>query len=109
MLGSCEYEFIEVSAADSSNPVSFSEDILPILTSNNNCTACHRSGSQKPYFTEDMAYASIVPALIDSTHPEDSKFYVFPDPSSIDHSFKKYSQLEASIVLMWIQQGAKDN
>ena len=109
VLYSCEYEFIEVPIGDSADPVSFSEDILPVLTENNNCTVCHRSGSQKPYFTEDVAYHSIVPALIDTLQPDASRFYVMPNPSSPEHSFKKYSQSEAAMVLIWIQQGAKNN
>lgn len=108
ILCSCEYEFIEIPIYESNTPVSFSEDIFPILN-NNNCITCHKSGSQNPYFTQDAAYKSIVPALIDSLQPDESKFYVYPNPGSLEHRFKKYSQSEAALILIWIQQGAKNN
>lgn len=106
---SCEYEFIEVEEVDINEPVSFSEDILPIFTSNDNCTACHKPGQTSPDLTPGAAYNSIVPNLINTTDPSTSKIYQYPNPSSATHGFKKYTQVQAGKVLAWITQGAENN
>jgi hypothetical protein len=108
-LISCEYEFIEVELPDANTPVSFSEEILPIFTANNNCTACHKAGSTSPDLTAANAFNSIVPDLVNLDEPELSKIYTFPNPSTGTHGFKKYTQLEAALVLSWITQGAENN
>lgn len=109
ILTSCEYEFIEIDEPDPEVPVSFANDIVPIFTSGNNCTACHRTGSTPPDLTAGNAYNSIVPGLINITDPESSRIYAFPNPSSTTHTFKKYSQAQAALVLAWIKQGAENN
>ena len=108
-MSSCEYEFIEVDLPDPNVPVSFSADILPIFNANNNCIACHKTGGTSPDLTTDRAYNSIVPSLINTANPELSKIYVYPSPSSPNHSFKKYTQVQAAQVLAWIKQGAENN
>jgi hypothetical protein len=109
IMSSCEYEFIEVDLPDPNIPVNFSSDILPIFNANNNCTACHKTGGTSPDLTTDRAYNSIVPSLINTANPELSKIYVYPNPSSPNHGFKKYTQVQAALVLAWITQGAENN
>ncbi|MDX9848512.1 MAG: hypothetical protein RBT74_16140 [Tenuifilaceae bacterium] len=108
-LNSCEYKFIEVDLPDPNITVSFQNNILPIFTASNNCTACHKSGSTAPDLTTDNAYSSIVPLLINYENPELSKIYAVPNPSSASHGFKKYTQVQAAQVLNWIVQGAENN
>jgi len=108
-LLSCEYEFFEFDQPDSSIPVKFSESILPIFTTDNNCTACHRIGFTSIDFTTGKAYNTIVPGLINLSNPDSSKIYFVPNTISSVHQFKKYSPLEAALVLEWIKQGAENN
>lgn len=104
---SCEYEFIEIDEPDPDVPVSFSEDIIPIFTTNSNCTACHRTGGTPPDLSENNAYNSIVPALIDSENPELSAIYRVPSPASSHAS--RYTPVQAAKLLNWIKQGAQNN
>lgn len=106
---SCEYEFIQVEDVDPNTPVSFSSDIVPIFTTGNNCTGCHKPGATSPDFTAGSAYNSIVPNLINSENPEESKIYKYPNPSTSTHNFRKYTQTQASLILNWIKQGALNN
>jgi hypothetical protein len=108
-LFSCQYETIEVDLPDPAEPVSFLSDIIPIFTSNNNCTACHDTGATAPDLTASNAFNSIVPALINTEDPQSSRIYQFPHPSSATHGFKKYTHLQAALVLAWIEQGAENN
>jgi hypothetical protein len=108
-ITSCEYEFIEIDEPDPDIPVSFADDILPIFTAGNNCTVCHRTGSQSPDLTAGNAYNSIVPNLINSSEPESSIIYSYPSPLTSSHGFKKYTQTQAALVLAWIRQGAENN
>ncbi len=108
-MTSCEYEFIETDTSDPSVTVKFSTEIIPIFNANNNCTACHKAGSQPPDLTTDRAYNSIVPSLVKLANPETSKIYTYPNPASSGHGFKKYTPAQASLVLNWIKQGAQNN
>jgi hypothetical protein len=108
-LFSCQYETIEVDLPDPNEPVSFSSDIIPIFISNDNCTACHDTGATAPDLTAPRAFNSIVPELINTENPENSRIYQFPHPSSTTHGFKKYTHVQAALVLAWIEQGAENN
>lgn len=111
--GGCKYDFIvpeEVPpVVDPDDPnveqVSFATQIVPIFS---NCTACHKTGSRSPDLTPANAYASInVPKYINATTPEQSLIYTMPTPSGVHP--KKYTQAQAALLLLWIQQGAKNN
>jgi mono/diheme cytochrome c family protein len=106
VLSSCEYDFIVVDQPDPEVPVKFSEEVLPVF-STQNCIACHNTGGTSPDLTEGNAYNSIVPALINSETPELSDIYAVPSPSG-NHPVK-YSPTQAAIILSWIQQGAENN
>ena len=113
MAAGCKYDWIipeEVPVIDPNDPnqeISFSEEILPIFTSGNNCTACH-NGSQAPDLRETSAYSSLNSTrYINKTSPEESRIYAIPDPDG--GHYKKYTATQAAFVLAWIQQGAKNN
>ena len=106
----CKYDFIlpeEVAPIDPNVPISFSTQIAPIFSTGDKCTSCHKSGGQTPDLTSANAYSQIVPGLVNLTTPETSMIYAFPGSSS--HSWKGYTANEASLVLEWIKQGAKNN
>ncbi|MEI6507156.1 MAG: hypothetical protein WCO54_01650 [Bacteroidota bacterium] len=98
-----------------SRPVSFSKEILPILTTSCAKAGCHALGGHVPILTADKAYSSLIndPDFIKTDDPENSQVYlrltgkIVPampmdkpgsDPSSINE-----------LVLAWIKQGAKNN
>jgi len=107
----CQYEYIipDVPVIDPEVPVKFSEQIAPIFSNSDNCTACHKTGATAPDLTAANAYSSIVPALVSTTDPESSLIYVFANPSSDTHNWKKLTAGEAALILTWIQQGAQNN
>lgn len=116
LMGSCVYNFIVpevvIPPIDPTDPdapqISFSADIASVFNSGNNCTACHKAGGQSPDLTTENAYVSISNTkYINSESPEESKIYTIPHPDG-DHSIK-YTANEATLVLGWIIQGAKNN
>ncbi len=114
-LVACKYDFIipaEIPSVDDPDApaVSFSQQVLPIFTSNNNCIACHKSGGTSPDLTAANAYNSINNSkYINTTNPAESKIYSVVAPSTSGHTHKKYTASEAAIVLAWITQGARNN
>ena len=112
LLNACTYDFIvkeELPPIDVTVPVSFSTQIVPILT--NSCVSCHKTGGQSPDLSAANAYSSIKTMnLVNATTPESSIIYTEPNPTNAAvHSWKKYTPAEAQLVLTWIQQGAKNN
>lgn len=113
-FGACKYDFIIPEEAPPVDPnaseVSFSQKVLPIFTTGNNCTACHKTGGTSPDLTTANAYNAINNAkYINVATPSESKIYSVTAPSTSEHSHKKYTATEAAIVLSWITQGAKNN
>jgi hypothetical protein len=109
LLGGCKYNWVipeEVPVIDPDEPISFSQQILPIF-SEKNCTACH-DGTPAPDLREANAYASVnSERFINRTTPEESSIYTAPHPDG-GHPVK-YSAVQAALVLIWIQQGAENN
>ena len=110
VVASCQYKFIvepEIPPPDPEDTVSFSLEVVPIW-SDQGCTACHGTGGQKPDLTSDNAYNSLTTlGLYDTGNPEGSKIYYYPLPDG--NHYKKYTALQASVVLRWIEEGAKNN
>jgi len=112
LLNACTYDFIvkeELPPVDPTVPVSFSAQIIPIYT--NSCIACHKTGGQALDLTDANTYNSIKTMnLANTAAPETSKIYTEPNPANTAvHTWKKYSESEAQLVLTWIQQGALNN
>lgn len=110
----CEYEFIEpkkpVPIVPPGDTISFSLNIVPIWNNGNKCTSCHGNGGTAPNLTPDAAYNSLTSmGLIDQVTPENSVIYEYPSPASSTHSWKKYTVDEAAAILLWIEEGAKNN
>lgn len=109
VFGGCAYNFIVPEpTVDPGDPnaaeVSFSTEIVPIFTSK--CVRCHTTGKQNPDLTADNAYSSINSTrYINTGTPESSLIYKKPTGN---HS-ATYSDAEAAKVLLWINQGAKNN
>ncbi len=116
LITACQYEVIEVepiippSPDDQVDEISFANEIIPIFTTNNKCTACHTIGKTAPDLSAGNAFQSITSGnFVVSNNPEASKIYTYTNPSATTHVWKHYSSKEADLVYYWINQGAKDN
>ena len=112
LIVSCQYDFIVPEVAppiDTSKVISFATDVVPIF-STDGCIQCHNTGGQTPNLTAANAFASLNSSrYINTTSPEESKIYLYPNPETTTHERKKYTAAQAAIILQWIQQGAKNN
>lgn len=112
-LNGCRYDFILPEAAvviDPGQSISFATQIVPIFSTGDKCTACHKTGGQTPYLTSASAYSQISSNSVNTSNPEASKIYYFPSPTNtVSHTWKKYTSNEAALVLAWIKGGAKNN
>jgi len=89
-------------------PVFFAADVEPIFYTGEKCSYCHNPAGVKPSLnlTQGNAYASINSnGFIDLASPEASIIYTKPQGTHPAN----YSSKEASIVLKWIAEGAKDD
>jgi hypothetical protein len=113
IISSCQYKFIVEPAVVPPNPedtVSFSLDVIPIWNDNNNCISCHDGSPQHPDLRPEAAFGELNSmGLIDTQNPEQSLIYDHPHPDTDSHSWKKYTNTQAATVLLWIEQGAKNN
>ncbi|MBS2099903.1 hypothetical protein [Carboxylicivirga linearis] len=105
-FASCEYKFIEPDKGepvDPEVPISFSEQIEPIW-STQNCTACHDGN---PFsLLPGEAYQSLTTrSLINLESPEDSEILTKPEGGHGDG----YVSNQSELIKVWIEQGAKDN
>jgi hypothetical protein len=92
-------------------PVSFANDIIPILNKSCNTSGCHTAGGIKPDLSVVNAYTALTNGnYMNTTAPESSSLYQWmagkrgvPMPTSGVN--KDYNAL----VLAWIKQGAQNN
>jgi len=113
LISSCQYKFTvepKVVPPDPDVPVSFSQEILPIWNTNNDCVSCHNGQTNPLDLQEGAAYDQIISkGLVNTDVPEESIIYTHPNPDSNTHSWSKYSTNDAQLILLWIQQGALNN
>jgi hypothetical protein len=95
--------------------VSFSKDIMPILTAS--CTisgACHMGANGtnlQTNFDPDSAYATIISkGLISTSNPSSSLLYVEVRTNEMPlQPFNPLSVNQQNLILDWIEQGAQNN
>ncbi len=111
ILNACTYDFIvkeELPTIDPTVSILFASQIAPIFA--NSCVSCHKTGGQAPDLSAANAYNNLKSmTLYNTSTPESSLIYTYPNPTSTLHTWKKYSDAEAQLVLTWIKQGAKNN
>lgn len=112
-LASCQYKYtIEpiIPPPDPTDTIFFSTDVAPIWSNGDFCTQCHKTGATKPDLTAANAYADITGmGLVNTDSPASSIIYDYPLKGTSTHSWKKYSDSQAAIILQWIEQGALNN
>jgi hypothetical protein len=101
LFGSCEKVVYPI--PELPDTVSYSLDIQPIW--DNKCVSCH-SGSRDPDLRPDNSYASLINGgYVDTDNPEDSelikKLYGSHDARA--------TETEKQVILLWIEEGAKNN
>jgi len=90
--------------------VSFSKDIMPVFNQSCNAAGCHAPGYTAPDLTLPNAYADLLKDnLIDALTPENSVLYKRMVDNTQPMPPAGVLTYEASLVLAWIQEGAKDN
>lgn len=106
---SCKYDFILPEVVVPVTDVSFAENIVPIFSTGNKCTSCHKPGATAPDLTAANAYAQITANYINTAAPAESVIYKYLAPSTSTHNWKKYTAGEAALILQWIEEGAENN
>jgi len=101
LFGSCEKVVYPI--PELPDTVSYSLDIQPIW--DNKCVSCH-SGSRDPDLRPENSHASLINgSYVDTDNPEDSelikKLYGSHD--------SRATETEKQLILLWIEEGAKNN
>ncbi len=111
ILVACERDYLTPKKVEITTPVSFSNDIIPIMTRDCSIPTCHDDGGAPPNLTASKAYDELLGlGYVDTTNAEQSQLYVRvvantnPMPPS-----GKLSAEETGYILAWIKQGAQNN
>lgn len=113
----CVYDSFEAPPGldeEEMEPVSFSQDVLPILTANCQGNGCHSAGGHAPELTEANAYDSLINGgYVDVDDPENSEIYEWMSSRSMPMpplaAGGRLSDDKVQIVLWWIAQGAEND
>ncbi|HVM89835.1 MAG TPA: hypothetical protein VMT76_16735 [Puia sp.] len=93
-------------------PVSFSKDIVPILTSSCAKSGCH-NGSVAPNLNASVAYTSLINGSYTNTAaPEKSEVYLWltgKESATMPLGAANNPSNINGLMLAWIKQGAKNN
>jgi len=106
-LSSCTWDEIpppKIEIPD--EPISFSDDIIPIFEANCNASNCH-GGFWKPDLRPNNAYNELTTGgYIDIDSPADSELYVkiSPGQSMADYATPQ----DRALILQWITEGAEN-
>ena len=105
-LASCEYEKITYDVPDPTVPISYAADIQAIW--DKGCTGCHGVGKTPPDLTAANSYNALINGgMVDTAQPDKSIIYT---EMATGGGMAPYTNAkDAGTVLVWIQQGAKNN
>lgn len=111
IMNACEKDYLTPKKVDINFPVSFVENVVPILTEDCATPTCHVSGAQSPNLSASKAYAELTGlGYVDTTNAEESLLFkriiatIKPMPPAT-----KLSAEEIGYILAWIKQGAQNN
>jgi hypothetical protein len=104
-LASCEYETIQPLPAPTGD-ISYSADIQPIW--DGSCVGCHGQGLTPPDLRASVSYSSLIDGgYVNTSTPESSTIYTCLISGGTMAGKANNSQV--TLILTWIQQGAKNN
>lgn len=110
-FSSCEKAYLTPKKVEITTPVSFANDIVPILIEDCATPTCHLNGGPPPNLTAAKAYDELNGlGYVDTSNAENSLLYkritatVNPMPPS-----EKLTPEEIGYILAWIKQGAQNN
>lgn len=110
LIVGCDYKFIQPDSGppvDPEVPISFSEEVEPIWTSQS-CTNCH-NGSVTFSLEVGKAYQSLTSLnLIDLDNAPNSLIVKVPGTNA-PHNNYNYVGNQKALITTWIEQGAEDN
>ena len=107
LLSSCRSDTLVpvISIINPNQPISYATGIQPIFTAN--CLTCH-NGGQVTDLLEGKSYSALMSLhLIDTVTPTQSTLYKKIATGGSMHSYVTADQIQT--ILIWIQQGAKNN
>ena len=111
IMNACEKDYLTPKKVDINFPVSFAENVVPILTEDCATPTCHVSGAQSPNLSASKAYDELTGlGYVDTTNAEESLLFkriiatIKPMPPAT-----KLSAEEIGYILAWIKQGAQNN
>ena len=107
-LGSCYKDVILPKVATTAPPqyVSFSNDLIPLFSTNCALSGCHVPGSQMPYLTPTLAYQQLLGGFVNTIVPTQSTIYV-----EINGNMEVHipDATQRQKIYDWIRNGAPNN
>ena len=105
-LLSCEKYSFKPPEVDPGVEISYSVDIQPLF--NSKCLTCHGSGKNHPYLNAEYSYNELITGgYVNTDSPESSALYIQMTSNSSHKNM--LSDLQDETILVWIEQGAKNN
>ena len=107
-LGSCYKDVILPKVATTAPPqyVSFSNDLIPLFSTNCALSGCHVPGSQMPYLTPTLAYQQLLGGFVNTIVPTQSTIYI-----QINGNMQVHipDATQRQKIYDWIRNGAPNN
>jgi hypothetical protein len=110
-FSACEKAYLTPKVVEITTPVSFSADIVPILTADCATANCHVGGGPPPDLTSAMAYDELTGlGYVDTSNAENSILYkLIISTSNPMPPNGNFSPEKIGYILAWIKQGAQNN
>ncbi len=107
----CKYDDVLPVEPDPGIQISFSQDIIPIFEASCNVAGCHNGSGPNPDLRSSAAYNALWNGgFIDTLTPPNSELYLWMNGSKgLPMPIQGVNQTYVSTVLLWIEQGAKNN
>ncbi|MBL7923890.1 MAG: hypothetical protein JNL88_06805 [Bacteroidia bacterium] len=111
LWSACEKAYLSPKRVEITEPVSFADDIIPILVADCATPTCHVGGGPPPDLTPSKAYDELTAlGYVDTSNAEGSILYkLIISTTSPMPPNGSLSPEEIGYILAWIKQGAQNN